>query len=60
MAIGSPSKTKLQEFWIGHLGIEKVGEFKSEKENVDEDILRVGSGVLGSAEIDLMAPIDDN
>ena len=39
------------------MGVEKVGTFVSEKENVDEDILTVGKG-LGKIEIDIMAPLD--
>jgi hypothetical protein len=41
------------------LGLEKHGEFRSEKENVDEDILTMGRGI-GKVEIDIMAPIDVN
>ncbi len=40
------------------MGLEKVKDFKSEKENVDEDVMTVGKGVLGTIEIDLMTPID--
>ena len=36
---------------------EKVGDYQSESENVDEDILRLGSGPH-AVEIDLMQPID--
>ena len=39
------------------MGLDKVGSFVSEKENVDEDILSVGKG-LGKIEIDIMAPLD--
>ena len=39
------------------LGLQKHGEFRSEKENVDEDILVMGRG-LASVEVDIMAPID--
>ena len=39
------------------LGIERVGTYKSEKENVDEDILRLGHGAH-SVEIDIMQPLD--
>ena len=41
-------------------GLKKHGDFKSEKENVDEDILKIGKGVLGTVEIDIMAPLDIN
>ena len=43
---------------MDHLGLDKVHEFKSEKENVDEDVLIVGKSVLGTVEVDLMAPLD--
>jgi lactoylglutathione lyase len=39
------------------LGLHKHGEFRSEKENVDEDILTLGRG-LATVEIDIMSPID--
>ena len=35
----------------------EVGEYQSEKENVDEDIFRCGSGVF-AVEVDLMQPLD--
>ncbi|KAJ1617494.1 Glyoxalase/Bleomycin resistance protein/Dioxygenase superfamily-domain-containing protein [Pavlovales sp. CCMP2436] len=41
----------------GMLGVPCTGTFRSERENVDEDILRLGSGPF-SVEIDLMQPID--
>ena len=40
------------------MGLQKVHEFTSEKENVDEDVLTVGKGVLGTIEVDLMAPLN--
>lgn len=53
IAIGGPSKDALRRLWIDLLGLEQTGTFKSERENVDEDILNVGG-----VEIDLMQPID--
>lgn len=38
--------------------MKKVHAFKSEKENVDEDVLEVGAGLLGKVEVDLMTPLD--
>ena len=35
-----------------------MNDFKSIKENVDEDILTIGKGILGTIEVDLMSPID--
>jgi lactoylglutathione lyase len=57
IAIGSTDKNKLVHLWSTVLGIPVVGNFKSENENVDEDILRLGEGVH-SVEIDLMQPLD--
>jgi lactoylglutathione lyase len=53
IAIGGPSKDALRRLWIDLLGVPQTGTFKSERENVDEDILQVGG-----VEIDLMQPID--
>ena len=58
VAIGNLSKDVLGKFWIEHMGIKKVHSFISEKENVDEDVLEIGKGPLGTVEIDLMAPLD--
>jgi lactoylglutathione lyase len=53
IAIGGPSKAALRRLWVDLLGVPVIGTFRSERENVDEDILAV-AGV----EIDLMQPID--
>ncbi len=57
VAIGGESKDKLKAFWVDTLGLEKKSEFRSEKENVDEDILSMGKGPY-AVEIDIMQPID--
>lgn len=57
IAIGGLDKTKLAGFWVELLGLEKVHTFRSEFENVDEDILRIGKGAT-AVEIDIMQPID--
>ncbi len=57
VAIGGPDKSELRALWCDMLGVVKTGEYKSEKENVDEDILVVGTG-NAQVEIDLMQPID--
>jgi len=41
----------------GLLGVPCMGRFRSERENVDEEILRLGHGPL-AVELDLMQPID--
>jgi lactoylglutathione lyase len=54
IAIGHPSKSALRELWVDLLGIPSIGTYRSERENVDEDILSI-AGV----EIDLMQPVDE-
>ena len=56
IAVGSTSKEKLSNFWVDALGIQKISTFRSEKENVDEDILQCGEGDR-AVEIDIMQPI---
>lgn len=57
IAIGGEDKAKLIEFWADVMGLKHTGTFKSEKENVDEDILRIGSGPT-AIEVDIMQPLD--
>lgn len=57
IAIGHEDKAALRALWVDLFGLELVGSYRSERENVDEDILRVGAGVA-AVEIDLMQPID--
>jgi lactoylglutathione lyase len=57
IAIGGEDKSKLKNFWVDVLGLEITGNFKSEKENVDEDILRIGKGAT-AVEVDIMQPLD--
>ena len=57
IAIGCPDKLRLQKLWVDMLGLEVTGTFRSERENVDEDILVCGAGAA-KVEIDLMEPID--
>ena len=57
IAIGATDKTRLQKLWVEMLGLEVTGTFKSERENVDEDICSLGSGPF-KVEVDLMQPID--
>ena len=58
MALGSLNKGDLQKFWVDTLGLTKVNSFKSERENVDEDVLECGRGILGKVEVDIMTPLD--
>jgi lactoylglutathione lyase len=57
IAIGALDKGDLKKFWVDVMGLEMTGNYRAEKENVDEDIARIGKGPL-AVEIDLMQPID--
>jgi lactoylglutathione lyase len=57
VAIGGLDKQALRSLWSDLLGIPTRGSYRSEKENVDEDILVLGHGT-GEVELDLMQPID--
>jgi lactoylglutathione lyase len=57
IAIGHPSKAALRSLWVDLLGLAVTNTFRSERENVDEDILVAGVGAA-AVEIDLMEPID--
>lgn len=57
IAIGGLDKSKLATFWVDMLGLVKEKDFQSEKENVDEDVLVMGSGPH-AVEVDLMQPLD--
>ncbi len=57
IAVGGLDKDKLRRIWVDSLGLTVSGNFKSERENVDEDIAQAGSGPL-KVEVDLMQPID--
>jgi len=57
IAIGGPSKAGLRALWVDLFGLAAEGSFRSEKENVDEDILACGAGPA-RVEVDVMEPID--
>ena len=57
VAIGGPDKQRLRKLWVDVFGLEVTGTFRSERENVDEDICALGSGPL-KVEVDLMQPLD--
>jgi lactoylglutathione lyase len=57
IAIGGLDKQRLSRLWVDMLGLEVTGTFKSERENVDEDICAIGSGPF-KVEVDLMQPLD--
>jgi lactoylglutathione lyase len=57
VAIGGRDKARLRALWVDQLGLEVTGHFRSERENVDEDVCALGSGTA-RVEVDLMEPID--
>mgnify|MGYP001551254871 CR=1 FL=1 len=57
IAVGGLDKNRLRALWVDTLGLELSGNFKSESENVDEDIAVIGSGPF-QVEVDLMQPLD--
>jgi lactoylglutathione lyase len=57
IAIGALDKARLRTLWVDMLGLAPKGNFRSERENVDEDICAIGSGPH-QVEVDLMEPID--
>jgi len=57
IAVGALDKAALRRLWIDMLGLEHTGNFRSERENVDEDIAAIGTGAH-KVEVDLMQPIN--
>jgi lactoylglutathione lyase len=57
IAIGGTDKARLRSLWVDVFGLNLTGHFRSERENVDEDICTIGKGSHG-VEVDLMQPID--
>ncbi len=57
IAVGGTDKRALRRLWIDLLGLRLEGQFRSERENVDEDIAAAGHGPY-RVEVDLMQPID--
>ena len=57
IAIGGLDKGPLRTLWCDVLGLQVKGQFRSERENVDEDICALGRGPT-QVEVDLMEPID--
>jgi len=58
IAVGGTDKARLRALWVDLLGLEPRGTYRSERENVDEDILATGTGPL-AVEVDLMQPLDE-
>jgi lactoylglutathione lyase len=57
IAIGGLDKQRLKGLWVDIFGLSVTGTFRSERENVDEDICALGSGAH-AVEVDLMQPLD--
>lgn len=57
IAIGGTDKGRLAALWVDIFGLQTKGHFRSESENVDEDICALGSGPH-AIEVDLMQPLD--
>ncbi|MCZ2104759.1 MAG: VOC family protein [Comamonadaceae bacterium] len=57
VAIGGTDKAALRRLWVDLLGLVPAGNFQSERENVDEDIVTLGRGTH-RVEVDLMQPLD--
>lgn len=60
VAIGALDKSPLSNLWTNIFGTPQIGNYKSDRENVDEDILLLGKKDSPFAvEVDLMMPIDE-
>lgn len=57
IAVGGTDKARLRKLWVDTLGLTATGTYRSERENVDEDILAVGPGPY-KVEVDIMQPVD--
>ncbi|WBY01818.1 VOC family protein [Ramlibacter tataouinensis] len=57
IAIGGPDKQALRKLWVDIFGLEVTGTYRSDRENVDEDICALGAGPF-KVEVDLMQPLD--
>ena len=57
VAVSGLDKGLLRGLWVDTLGLAPAGNYTSESENVDEDIVTLGSGPF-KVEVDLMQPLD--
>ena len=57
IAVGGLDKDRLRTLWVDTLGLELDGNYRSAKENVDEDIAFLGKDAH-RVEVDLMQPLD--
>jgi len=56
IAVGGADRQRLHALWVDLLGLTPKGTFRSEAENVDEEILTLGAGEH-AVEVDLMQPL---
>jgi lactoylglutathione lyase len=57
IAIGAADKARLRSLWVDLLGLSIEGNYRNERDNVDEDIAVLGAGIA-RCEVDLMQPLD--
>jgi len=57
IAVGSDDRAQLRHLWVDLLGFTPHSMFRSETENVDEEILKLGTDEH-ALEVDLMQPLD--
>lgn len=57
LAFGGKDRLALRTLWVEMLGLTPVSTFQSQFENVDEEVLRLGSAA-SEVEVDLMQPLD--
>lgn len=57
IAVGGADRGALRAFWVDLLGATPEGTYRSERENVDEEITSLGVGPA-RVEVDLMQPVD--
>jgi lactoylglutathione lyase len=57
IAVGGLDKGALRRLWVDTLGLQAHGTYRSERENVDEDIVIAGAGPF-KVEVDLMQPVN--
>lgn len=57
VALGAADRGALRALWVDTFGLASKGTYRSERENVDEEILSLGVGVH-AVEMDLMQPVD--
>ena len=57
IALGGLDKQRMRTLWVDMLGLEVTGTYRSESENVEEDICAIGAGAF-KVEVDLMQPLD--